>query len=46
MILITGATGNFGQEVVKRLIGQNIQFRVMVRNQERAKAIAVPGVER
>lgn len=45
MILVTGATGNNGVEIVKRLAAQNVQVRAMVRHRERARAIAVPNVE-
>lgn len=45
MILVTGATGSNGIEIIKRLTGRNVQVRAMVRNQERAKAIAAPNVE-
>lgn len=45
MILVTGATGNNGVEIVKRLAAQNVQVRAMVRSRARASAIAVPNVE-
>lgn len=45
MILVTGATGSNGIEIIKRLAARNVQVRAMVRNQERAKAIAAPNVE-
>ena len=45
MILITGATGSNGTEIVKRLASRNVQVRAMVRNRDRASAIAVPNVE-
>ncbi len=45
MILVTGATGSNGIEIIKRLAGRNVQVRAMVRNRERAKAIAAPNVE-
>jgi uncharacterized protein YbjT (DUF2867 family) len=45
MILVTGATGINGTEIVKRLAAQNIQVRAMVRNHDRAKEIALPNVE-
>lgn len=38
MILVTGATGNNGVEIVKRLAGQNVQVRAMVRNRNQADA--------
>jgi uncharacterized protein YbjT (DUF2867 family) len=45
MILVTGATGNNGTEIVKRLATNHVQVRTMVRNRERASAIALPHVE-
>ena len=46
MILVTGATGNNGKELVKLLISRNVTFRAMVRKPEKAKEIAkVQGVE-
>ncbi|WP_287457319.1 SDR family oxidoreductase [Leptolyngbya sp. UWPOB_LEPTO1] len=45
MILVTGATGSNGTEIVKRLTAQNVQVRAMVRNHDRAKEIALPNVE-
>lgn len=45
MILITGATGSNGIEIIKRLVAQNVRVRAMVRNQERAKVIAGANVE-
>jgi uncharacterized protein YbjT (DUF2867 family) len=45
MILVTGATGNNGIEIVKRLAARNVPVRAMVRNLDRASAIAVPDVE-
>ena len=46
MILVTGATGNNGTEIVKRLAAKaHVQVRAMVRNRERAGAIALPHVE-
>lgn len=44
-ILVTGATGSNGTEIVKRLSAQNMQVRAMVRNPDRAKEIALPNVE-
>ncbi|MCU0542042.1 MAG: NAD(P)H-binding protein, partial [Oscillatoriaceae cyanobacterium Prado104] len=44
-ILVTGATGSNGTEIVKRLSAQNVQVRAMVRNHDRAKEIALPNVE-
>jgi uncharacterized protein YbjT (DUF2867 family) len=46
MILVTGATGNNGTEIVKRLAAKaQVQVRAMVRNPDRASAIALPHVE-
>jgi uncharacterized protein YbjT (DUF2867 family) len=45
MILVTGATGTNGLEVVKRLAAQNIPVRAMVRDRTRASAIADLNVE-
>jgi uncharacterized protein YbjT (DUF2867 family) len=40
MILITGATGSNGTELVKLLASRGVPVRAMVRSRERAKAIA------
>jgi NAD(P)-dependent dehydrogenase (short-subunit alcohol dehydrogenase family) len=46
MILVTGATGNNGTEIVKRLAAKaHVQVRAMVRNPERASVITLPHVE-
>jgi len=45
MILVTGATGNNGSEIVKLLAAQNVPVRAMVRNRERVSVIAAPNVE-
>jgi uncharacterized protein YbjT (DUF2867 family) len=45
MILVTGATGSNGSEIVKRLTVKNVPVRAMVRNRDRATAIAAPNVE-
>jgi uncharacterized protein YbjT (DUF2867 family) len=46
VILVTGATGNNGTEIVKRLAATaHVQVHAMVRNRERAGAIALPHVE-
>lgn len=45
MILVTGATGNNGLEILKRLASQNVQARAMVRARDRAKVIADLGIE-
>lgn len=45
MILVTGATGSNGSEIVKRMVTQNVPVRAMVRDRSHAKAIALPGGE-
>jgi uncharacterized protein YbjT (DUF2867 family) len=45
MILITGATGNIGLELVKKLSGSGQPVRAFVRSRARARAIALPGIE-
>jgi uncharacterized protein YbjT (DUF2867 family) len=45
MILVTGATGSNGTEIVKRLATRNVQVRAMVRNLDRSSAIALPHIE-
>jgi uncharacterized protein YbjT (DUF2867 family) len=45
MILVTGATGTNGTEILKRLATGDMQVRAMVRNRERASTIALPHVE-
>ena len=45
MILVTGATGSNGREIIKHLALRNVQVRAMVRDRDRARAIAVPNVE-
>ena len=45
MILITGATGTCGREIVKQLAAVGVQVRAMVRSPERATDICLPGVE-
>lgn len=45
-ILITGATGNIGKELIKLLSGNGISFRAMVRSAEKAQQLAsLPGIE-
>jgi uncharacterized protein YbjT (DUF2867 family) len=45
MILVTGATGNNGSEIVKRLAAKNLPVRAMVRDCNQASAITAPSVE-
>lgn len=46
MILITGATGNNGLEILKRLATKSLPVRAMVRDRNRATAInALPNIE-
>ena len=44
-ILITGATGNIGAEVVRLLSVRSVPVRALVRNRAKAKAIEQPNVE-
>jgi uncharacterized protein YbjT (DUF2867 family) len=45
MILVTGATGTNGTEILKRLTTADVQVRAMVRNLDRATAIALADVK-
>lgn len=45
MILVTGATGKVGQEVVRQLAAENVPVRALVRDPTRASHIRLPGVE-
>lgn len=45
MILVTGATGTVGREVVRQLSGRGVPVRAMVRDRSRAEGPALPGVE-
>jgi uncharacterized protein YbjT (DUF2867 family) len=45
MILITGATGTTGREIVKQLSVAGAQVRALVRHPEKASALEGPGVE-
>jgi uncharacterized protein YbjT (DUF2867 family) len=45
MILVTGATGNVGFELVKKLAAGGHRVRAFVRSRSRAQSIAFPGVE-
>ena len=44
MILITGATGTVGSEVVKRLSSQGVQVRAVTRDPQKAEAQRLPHV--
>ena len=44
MILITGATGTVGSEVVKRLSAQGVQVRAVTRDLRKAEANPLPHV--
>lgn len=39
MILVTGATGNVGKDLVKRLVDKGAQVRVLLRDQKKAAAL-------
>src|SRR5262245_7170287 len=41
MILVTGATGNVGRELVRELDGVGVPFRILVR--DLGRAVALPG---
>ena len=46
MILITGATGLTGGELVRRLSAKGVRLRALVRDRAKAEALALlPGVE-
>jgi uncharacterized protein YbjT (DUF2867 family) len=44
MILVTGATGTSGSEIVKSLSKAGVAFRAMVRDPGKAEALRLPGV--
>src|SRR5258706_9967599 len=44
-VLVTGATGNVGGEVVRQLVAAGVPVRAMVRNRAKAAGIDHPGVE-
>jgi uncharacterized protein YbjT (DUF2867 family) len=44
MMLMTGATGTVGSEVVKRLSAQGVQVRAVTRNPRKAQAHPLPHV--
>lgn len=45
MILVTGATGNVGSELVRQLSAQGARVRALVRNPARAAGLQLPNVE-
>ncbi len=45
MILVTGATGKVGQEVVRQLAAADVPARALVRDGTRASPIRIPGIE-
>jgi len=45
MILVTGATGNIGTELVKQLWARGESVRAFVRNRTHARAITLPGLD-
>ena len=45
MILVTGATGNVGTELVKQLWARGASVRALVRNRAHARAITLPGLD-
>ncbi len=45
MILVTGATGNIGSEVVRLLLAEGARFRALLRDPAKAEALVAKGVE-
>jgi uncharacterized protein YbjT (DUF2867 family) len=45
MILVTGATGNVGSELVRQLSARGARIRALVRNPARAAGLQLPNVE-
>jgi uncharacterized protein YbjT (DUF2867 family) len=45
MILVTGATGTTGREIVKQLVAKGVKVRAMVRDYTKAEDMAQLGVE-
>jgi uncharacterized protein YbjT (DUF2867 family) len=45
MILVTGATGNVGLELTRKLFDWGLPVRAFVRNRTRTRAISLPGIE-
>ncbi len=45
MILITGATGNIGSQVIKLLVHEHVPMRALVRDVQRASTLKANGIE-
>ncbi len=45
MILVTGATGKVGSEVVRQLASESVPVRAFVRDPARASSVRLPGVD-
>jgi len=45
VILVTGATGKVGQEVVRQLASESVPVRAFVRDPARASVVRLPGVD-
>ena len=45
MILVTGATGKVGREVVRQLAAANVPARALVRDPTQSSFLRLPGVE-
>jgi len=45
MILVTGATGTIGKELVQDLLGHGIPFKVMVRKEETRALMESRGIK-
>jgi uncharacterized protein YbjT (DUF2867 family) len=45
MILVTGATGRTGSEVVRTLLGRGVAVRALVRDRQRARLVLAAGAE-
>ncbi|MEI7803086.1 MAG: NAD-dependent epimerase/dehydratase family protein, partial [Bacteroidota bacterium] len=41
-VLVTGATGFFGQHLIKRLLQENISVRALYRDEKKRSAISLP----
>lgn len=44
-VLVTGATGNIGSIIVPQLLEEGVEVHALVRNEEKAKALAEKGVK-